>query len=494
MRCRRIISAVAAAFMSSAAALCQSFDTTAVDSMVARYLKAVDSESTEVKNGECDFMLESCDSGALRNRIAVRLYSHFISSKLMGDEGVAVHLADKWFSTGRASFSNSLDLMNARIFADFNRQSLIGCRAPSLSLVRPDGSSAEALGTAADSAEYADGRRRLRILYFYDTDCAKCRVETPLLRKMLDDRKPDAELIAVYCGTSPQAWESYRKHLEAVAPVSVNHYWDPEAASGFHMKYGVMQTPKMFLIGRDGRIIGRGLDTEALAILMAIDEDSRKVEYGSEEAMELFEKILSGMPADSIRTVADYIEHRTLGEGRDTVNFRRLTGDMYYYLTSEPSEENIAASGYVAGNKILSRPEIWNSKNDSLMIIGYANMMQELFERIPEGERLPSIKLAGTMNGKVKVKDLSKLRDMTVIFHSPACNNCKANIEAAKRMKLRTFLIDVDALRKNDNGLSIRVLDTFDLTTLPFVVRTDKKGRVARKYIDLTKEESIAGR
>lgn len=476
--------------MTSAAALCQSFDTTAVDSMVARYLKAVENESTAVKNGECDFMLESCDSGALRNRVAVSLYTHFIGSKLMGDEGVAVHLADKWFSTGKASFSNSLDLMNARIYADFNRQSLLGCRAPSMRLIHPDGSTEEALGTAADSAEYADGRRRLRILYFYDTDCAKCRVETPLLRKMLDDRRPDAELIAVYCGSDGQAWEEYRKHLEAGAPVTVSHYWDPEINSGFQMKYGVLQTPKMFLIGRDARIIGRGLDTEALATLMAIDENSRKVEYGSDESFGLFDKMLSGMPADSIRTVADYIELRTLKESGDTVNFRRLTGDMYYYLTSVPSEENVAASGYVAREKILGRPEIWNSREDSLMVIGYVSMMQELFGRTPAGERLPSIKLPGIFNGKAKLKDLSKLRGTTVIFHSPTCSSCKANIEAAERMGLRTFLIDVDALRENDTVLSDRLLDTFDLTTLPFIVRTDKKGKVTRKYIDLTKEET----
>jgi hypothetical protein len=44
----------------------------------------------------------------------------------MGAEAVAIHVLDKWFIDGPVRMYDDVDLLHARIFADFNRQSLIG--------------------------------------------------------------------------------------------------------------------------------------------------------------------------------------------------------------------------------------------------------------------------------------------------------------------------------------------------------------------------------
>ena len=51
---------------------------------------------------------------------------------------------------------------------------------------------------------------------------------------------------------------------EGSANVSVTNLWDPSLNSDFQRKYGVLKTPQMFLIGKDGVILGRKLDVPAL--------------------------------------------------------------------------------------------------------------------------------------------------------------------------------------------------------------------------------------
>lgn len=488
---RKAITSFAAAFaISVVSGFCQPFDSSAVNLMIDRYVAAIGKESPAVKTGECDFILNECRDKGLRDYAAVRLYGHYVSSKLMGDEEVAIYLADNWFIPGKASFGNDVELLNARIFADFNRSSLIGRKAPSLRLQTPDGSFVEALGTAPDSSGLADGHHTLRILYFYDTGCAKCKIETPLLRKMLEDRgDAGVTLVAVYTGQDEQAWAEYRRHLEIDGGTIVRHYYDPELASDFQRKYGVLQTPKMFLIGRDGRILGRGLDTEALAVLLDFNRPSPGLEYGNQESWELYDKLLDGLQARDIEEIADHIERQTLQERKDTVQFRQLTGDLLYYLTLAPTEAYVDAAGYLIKEKIRGHADIWSSKDDSLKIIGLAGMVEELYGRIPVGSRLPDIKVPGTCGGKKKMWNLRKMKDITVIFHSPMCSTCRDNIAAAEEMGLKFLAIDMDEIDSRYPELAGKLKDTFDLSAFPFILQTDRKGRVTRRYIDLTGEK-----
>ena len=56
--------------------------------------------------------------------------------------------------------------MNARVYADFNRQSLLGCQAPELTLFSTD--------SVATQVRF----ERYSVLYFYDTDSSKCKRST----------------------------------------------------------------------------------------------------------------------------------------------------------------------------------------------------------------------------------------------------------------------------------------------------------------------------
>ena len=472
-------------------------DYTTIDNSLEEYFKALENESIAVKVQEADFMLGSCDPGDVRNHVALKIYDHYLNSALMGDESVAVHLADEWFAPGKASMTNDIDLMNAKIYAEFNRRSLIGCPAPSLRLKTPEGEVREALGIQSDSL--AAGSSRLRVLFLYDTDCSKCQMETILLRSMFRQVEYPIDFIAVYTGDNAEKWALYReKELNfEMKKARIFHYWDPGMDSDFQRKYGVLQTPRMLLIGKDGSIIGRNLDTQALMSLLEVYAVEPDLDYGGEESIKMFSAIFPeedlGLTADSVKTVMKYIESKTLPV-KDTLNFKQLTGDLLYYLVGRRGEAFSYGADYVAREMILAKPEVWSAENDRYKIIGLAEMVTDMMDLAADGSKMPSLKVPGTMVSASGEKEgtwrLDRLRPGTyVFFHIHGCPICATEMEAARSMVKshggRVLAIETDSMWSTDPDLAEALLDSFDLSSLPFILKTGRGHKVVRKYITL---------
>lgn len=235
-----------------------------LDAKLDEYVASMTFLAAEDKAEECDFIIGAVSDSVTRNHVAVYLYDKYFSSKLMGDEAVAIHLTDNWFTPEKVHFDDYSSLAVAKLFADFNRQSLLGMDAPPLFAYDPDGNYEDAIGVNGC----------LKILFMYDTSCATCKVESVRLESLLSEYDgEDLELVAFYCGTDAASWQSWREsHFTRLStdskPVCIRHLWDPEVESDFQRKYGVLSTPRIFLIDENGVIVGRSLDTDALRQLI----------------------------------------------------------------------------------------------------------------------------------------------------------------------------------------------------------------------------------
>lgn len=235
----------------------------ALDAKLDEYAAAMEFLPAEEKSAECDFIIGMVSDSVIRNHVAEHLYNRYMNSSLMGDEAVAIYLTDNWFTPGKVSFKEPADLFAAKLFADFNRQSLLGKEAPAMTAFNPEGEPEEVLPR--------DGR--LKVLFIYDTSCATCKFQSALLEEFFSDYKgQEFDFIAFYAGSDSAAWQLWRethfKSLPAGSPVRVRDYWDPEVESDFQRKYGVLSTPRIILIDENGVIIGRRLDCAALRQLL----------------------------------------------------------------------------------------------------------------------------------------------------------------------------------------------------------------------------------
>lgn len=558
---RKCVSIFISLFLAGLGVIPAQVDTTRfaeLDSRLERYFRTLEAQDAEVKMAECDLLVSSTEDSLLRQRVALKAYGHYLDSPLMGDDAVAVHLVDTWFAPGKVRMKSEVDLLNANVFALFNRQSLIGCEAPELLMCDPEGSLVK-VGGASD---------RLRVLFFFDTDCAKCRLETILLKRLLEEKDWPIDFFAIYSGSDRAAWDKWRASsfdLKTSA-LRLSHLWDPELTSDFQMKYGVVQTPRLFLLGRDGRIVGRGLDSQALETLVELDLREREPVYGDPASMELLDKLFSfyePVKAGNVLEVAAMLEARTLPQG-DTLAFKSLEGSLLHYLSSKRGEQWCEGTLSFINEYVFSRPGLWASQSDSLQIVGLASLMSELLSRPPLGSRIPKTSYPGW--------NRLRRRGGLLVFHTSGCKLCEAQLAAAEEAGLRYLAVNIDEIlaeealapgriegsgeaasrlerteeafaekvvedqglasgrvdgvgeaatsaekseeafvskkslrgldkmpahietagvrtvpsKETDKKLSQTLFDTFDLSSLPFIIEVSRRGIVKRKYLSLT--------
>lgn len=222
------------------------------------YLLAIDRLPADAACAEVDFMIGAVPDSLLRNKVAVAAYRHFMDSKVMGSENVAVHIYDEWFATFKTVFDEIEDLDAAEFYAFVNRRSLIGAPAEHLTL------------TDARGHELSIPRKgRRTILYFYSAECPKCLYISHKITELLNGGRYKVDFISVYTGDDDQVWDAYiRRNLAVRKTCRTRVFHLKGGEADYVIPYAVVQTPRLFLIDSEGQIIGRQLDENALCQLL----------------------------------------------------------------------------------------------------------------------------------------------------------------------------------------------------------------------------------
>ena len=231
-----------------------------LDSLLISFYEALEGEGADEKAQEADFLIGTCRDSLTRQHVAIAIFDHYRDSRLMGDDSVCIQVYDNWFASGIVSFEGELSAMDAEIFVKFNRENQLGCDAPQVTLFKPCGGRR----TVPESG-------RATVLFFYDTHCSKCRIESKLLPEVLAGVDFKLDFVAVYAGTDKTSWAEFRRHFKVSNPkVRLIHLWDPELDSGYQLSYGVYGTPRMYLVEPGGTIIGKKLEVENLRQLLPV--------------------------------------------------------------------------------------------------------------------------------------------------------------------------------------------------------------------------------
>ena len=295
-----------------------------------------------------DSLITGGGNRELQGRLAHTAYDFFYNSSIMGQEGVAVHIAQKWFLNDLLDWPDAEGKFMLRTFVEFNRHSLIGMDAPQLELTDTLG---KKVPLRSLDAEYT-------IVYFYTDDCVSCNKETPKLVDFVNGYDQGILAVyAIYADGNEQRWKDYiNRELFIYNPFMewVNVY-DPEYESGFQMLYNVIKTPQMFLLDKDKKIIGRGLDVKALEELL----DAKNAER--EKARELIEGFFAPLAGDTLQIYngIDMFYNSSRGDMQLMKDFMQEL-----YNTLGRSEDYTLQQGavYVAQKYMLGMPDFWSAE------------------------------------------------------------------------------------------------------------------------------------
>ncbi|MCQ2154068.1 MAG: TIGR03905 family TSCPD domain-containing protein, partial [Bacteroidales bacterium] len=266
-----------------------------LDTLLAEFVETLQAQDLDIKASECDRMIAVCTDSATRQDVAIGLYERYRDSHFMGDEAVAIHIYDNWFANGRISMKGEFEKLNADMFADVNRRTLLGEDAPRLVLYDQN---SRKVGVPRSG--------RTTVMLFYNVDCAKCRAFASLLPPVLDKAGFAIDLVAVYVGDRKKEWDGFKKDNFKMSSgnVSLFNLWDPEGKSDFERLWGVISTPKMYLVDATGTVIGRRLEVDALAELLPLAGAIQKELSKTPENMNANEfEVISDVTKDGVRHI-----------------------------------------------------------------------------------------------------------------------------------------------------------------------------------------------
>lgn len=303
--------------------------------------------------GRADAFIQTGKTDEERASLAYYIYRYYRESKIMGYDEIAVYIADTYFINGKYSLKDENALMEMKLFAGTNRQSLIGMQAPELTLQDPAGSNVSA--TERGDQDYT-------VLYFYDDECASCIRTTPALMQYLirSTSGLNFKVYMIYTQSDRERWMTYIQ--KAVHPftvpgnVEIIHLWDPDMTSDFVNKYGVISTPKLFLLDRNGVIIGRDLTPVALSQVVEVHENQLN------PTEMLFEQIFSPIANSADTTLVTKEIDTFFEDSKDNPEFfHELFYTLYQYLKNSGSYTLQQGAAYLANKYIAGMPEMWET-------------------------------------------------------------------------------------------------------------------------------------
>ena len=96
-------------------------------------------------------------------------------------------------------------------------------------------------------------------------------MEAKVLPSILKDVDFPLNMYAVYAGQSKKEWRAFRRNFRIPGKyIRLVHLWDPDIDSDYLSLYGVISTPKIYMVTPDGIIAGRRLEPENIAQMLPI--------------------------------------------------------------------------------------------------------------------------------------------------------------------------------------------------------------------------------
>jgi peroxiredoxin len=211
-----------------------------------------------------DFVLSRVEGDtAEMNRLARYLLDRYLGrvyageSKMIGIENVIVHIIDNYYLTGKATSNDEWFVNEITEYASKSRASLVGMQSRNLKM--------ETINGVAESLYDIDSPYIL--LCFYDADCEHCQHEIPKIYRIFQRyKKRGLAGFCVYTRDDRKEWLSFVSKYKLTDWINA---WDPTNESDFRMAYGLYYVPQVYVLDRDRKIAGRGLDSVSLSQLLS---------------------------------------------------------------------------------------------------------------------------------------------------------------------------------------------------------------------------------
>lgn len=183
---------------------------------------------------------------------------HFLNeaarSKIVGMDALYVHIADKYYATGLAPWTEEEQLTKIINNAKDLKPTLIGKIAPDIALQKRDGSP---ISLHEVESPYT-------VLYFWRHDCGHCKKSTPDMKAFYEKYKDKGVQLVAVCAKFSDEIEKCWEYVDENEIGDWLHLVDTYHRSRYMTVYNIKSTPQLFILGPDKEILSKRIGAEQL--------------------------------------------------------------------------------------------------------------------------------------------------------------------------------------------------------------------------------------
>lgn len=203
----------------------------------------------------CDIVLKLAEANdEIYKYTLVTLLNKYANSKIMGHDGIYVHLVLEYYAKGKAPWTEKEQL--DKIIERGNALAPLVLGKTSPDLILRDTSKVVKFRLHDLPFDYT-------ILYIWDPECGHCKKSAPVLNDFLNAHRKDG--IGVY-GISTVTIDQIDKWKDFVKEKNLNwiNVADLYLETNFRKLYDISSTPQLYVLDKDKKIIAKRLGAEQL--------------------------------------------------------------------------------------------------------------------------------------------------------------------------------------------------------------------------------------
>jgi len=219
-----------------------------------RYIKELIVQVPDSINKDADVLVQKAVKAGnkeLKSQIVYYVTSEYENPKVVGTEGVFVHMAEKYYLSGDMEVSaDAVKRIAERVKS--MKPLLVNQVIPDLTLSDPDKKPVSIHGIKADYT----------VLFFYSPTCGHCKESAPKLKEFYDlNKAKGAKVLAIATDQSPEDWQKFIKDYKLE---ELSNGYDYTFKHDFRTEYDVFTTPSIYVLDKNKKIIARKMPIEQL--------------------------------------------------------------------------------------------------------------------------------------------------------------------------------------------------------------------------------------
>lgn len=202
----------------------------------------------------CDRIISMAESNEETYSFFVsKLLNRYQISEIVGMDAVVVHIAEKYYLSGRTPWMDEESLDKIREYVALLKPNLLGQVAPDFTVETLTGETFQ----LSKSKKYP-----VTVILFWEPTCSHCKKLIPKLDSVL--RIYGSQGMQVIGFMTQGDGPMWQKYVTDNKLTGWTHVWDPYRKSAFHKNYNITTTPNLYILDEERKIIVKRIGVESV--------------------------------------------------------------------------------------------------------------------------------------------------------------------------------------------------------------------------------------